>query len=59
MDRYEEALERAKKGLPIDEVFPELKESEDERIRIVKGGLPTSKSRKSRSPQSGNRSQSH
>ena len=26
MDRYEEALERAKKGLPIDEVFPELKE---------------------------------
>ena len=32
MDRYEEALERAKKGLPIDEVFPELKESEDERI---------------------------
>lgn len=42
MDRYEEALERAKKGLPIDEVFPELKESEDERIRkilihIVKG----------------------
>lgn len=33
MDRYEEALERAKKGLPIDEVFPELKESEDERIR--------------------------
>ena len=42
MDRYEEALERAKKGLPIDEVFPELKESEDEKIRkilihIVKG----------------------
>ena len=33
MDRYEEALERAKKGLPIDEVFPELKESEDEKIR--------------------------
>ena len=33
MDRYEEALERAKKGLPIDEVFPELKESEDERLR--------------------------
>ena len=33
MDRYEEALERAKKGVPIDEVFPELKESEDERIR--------------------------
>lgn len=33
MDRYEEAVERAKKGLPIDEVFPELKESEDEKIR--------------------------
>lgn len=33
MDRYEEALERAKAGKPIDEVFPELKESEDERIR--------------------------
>lgn len=33
MDRYEEALERAKQGLPIDEVFPELKESEEERIR--------------------------
>ena len=33
MDRYEEALERAKAGLPMDEVFPELKESEDERIR--------------------------
>lgn len=33
MDRYKEALERAKKGLPIDEVFPELEESEDERIR--------------------------
>ena len=32
MDKYQEALERAKKGLPIDEVFPELKESEDERI---------------------------
>ena len=31
--RYEEALERAKAGKPIDEVFPELKESEDERIR--------------------------
>ena len=31
--RYEEALEKARKGMPIDEVFPELKESEDERIR--------------------------
>lgn len=33
MGKYEEALERAKQGLPMDEVFPELKESEDERIR--------------------------
>lgn len=32
-EEYQNALERAKKGLPIDEVFPELKESEDERIR--------------------------
>ena len=31
--KYEEALERAKQGLPIDEIFPELKESEDERNR--------------------------
>lgn len=30
---YNEALERAKAGKPLDEVFPELKESEDERIR--------------------------
>lgn len=30
---YKEALKRAKQGLPMDEVFPELKESEDERIR--------------------------
>ena len=30
---YKEALERARKGMPIDEVFPELRESEDERIR--------------------------
>lgn len=32
---YEEAIERAKAGKPLDEVFPELKlkESEDERIR--------------------------
>lgn len=33
MGKYEEALERARRGKPIDEVFPELKESEDERIR--------------------------
>ena len=32
-EEYQKALERAKKGLPLDEVFPELKESEDERIR--------------------------
>lgn len=32
-EKYQEALERAKKGLPIVEVFPELKESEDEMIR--------------------------
>ena len=31
--KYEEALEKARKGMPIDEVFPELKESKDERIR--------------------------
>lgn len=30
---YRNALERAKKGLPIDEVFPELKESDDEKTR--------------------------
>ena len=40
--KYEEALERARKGMAIDEIFPELHESEDERIRetlihIVKG----------------------
>ena len=33
MGKYEEALERAKAGRPLDEVFPELKESEDERIK--------------------------
>jgi len=33
MDRYQEALERAKQGKPIEEVFPELKESEDEKVR--------------------------
>ena len=32
-EEYQKALERAKKGLPIDEVFPELKESEDEKTR--------------------------
>ena len=32
-EEYQNALERAKKGMPIDEVFPELKESEDDRIR--------------------------
>jgi len=31
-EEYQKALERAKKGLPIDEVFPELKASKDERI---------------------------
>ena len=30
--RYEEALERAKAGKPLDEIFPELKKSDDERI---------------------------
>ena len=33
MDKYSEALERAKQGLPIDEIFPELKESEDEQSK--------------------------
>ena len=33
MGKYEEALERARQGLPMDKVFPELKISEDERIR--------------------------
>ena len=32
---YEEALERAKAGKPMEEVFPELTESKDERIRKV------------------------
>ena len=31
--KYKEAMERAKQGRPMDEVFPELVESEDERIR--------------------------
>ena len=30
--RYEKALERARQGLPIDKIFPELYESEDERM---------------------------
>ena len=33
MDRYEEAIERAKKGLPIDEVFPELKKIDNDKTR--------------------------
>ena len=33
MGKYEEALERAKQGLPMDEIFPELKENEDEKMR--------------------------
>lgn len=33
MDRYDEALERARAGKSLEEIFPELKESEDERIR--------------------------
>lgn len=32
-EEYNKALERAKKGLPIDEVFPELKESDEEKTR--------------------------
>ena len=30
---YAAALERARQGKPIDEIFPELRESEDERVR--------------------------
>ena len=30
---YKDALERAKDGKPIDEIFPELNKNEDERIR--------------------------
>ena len=33
MDRYEEALEKARARKSLEEIFPELKESEDERIR--------------------------
>lgn len=33
MDRYEEALEKARAGKSLEEIFPELKESEDERVR--------------------------
>ena len=34
MGKYEEALERAKAVKPLNEVFPELRESEDERIIV-------------------------
>ena len=37
MDKYLEALERAKQGLPIEEVFPELKESR--LVDIIKSAL--------------------
>ena len=33
MDRYEKALAKARAGKSLEEIFPELKESEDERIR--------------------------
>ena len=33
MDRYEEALAKARAGKSLEEIFPEMKESEDERIR--------------------------
>ena len=33
MGKYEEALKRAKQGMPIEQIFPELADSEDERIR--------------------------
>lgn len=33
MDRYEEALAKARTGKSLKEIFPELKESEDERVR--------------------------
>jgi len=33
MDKYKEALEKARAGKSIEEIFPELAESEDERIR--------------------------
>ena len=33
MGKYEEALEKARSGKSLEEIFPELKESEDERIR--------------------------
>lgn len=32
-EKYKKALENAKAGKPIDEIFPELRESEDEKIR--------------------------
>ena len=37
MDKYLEALERAKQGLPIEEVFPELKENK--LLDIIKSAL--------------------
>lgn len=33
MDRYDEALAKARAGKSLEEIFPELKEREDERIR--------------------------
>lgn len=33
MDKYEEALAKARAGKSLDEIFPEMKESEDERVR--------------------------
>ena len=33
MDRYEKALAKARAGKSLEEIFPELKENEDERIR--------------------------
>lgn len=33
MDKYEEALAKARAGKPLEEIFPEINESEDERIR--------------------------
>ena len=32
-EKYNEALKNAKQGKPIEEIFPELAESEDEKIR--------------------------
>lgn len=33
INKYSEALEKAKQGLPIEKIFPELAENEDEKIR--------------------------